>query len=129
MNKILIIEDDKEMCRELSDILRDEGYRVNSVSNGIEGINAINGGGYNLVLLDLKLPGLTGFEILEKTGNRMAGLKIIVLTGRPLLKDSDECISGINEEEEALLKKADLVVNKPFDVENILSKINSLLKI
>jgi DNA-binding response OmpR family regulator len=127
VKKILIIEDDKNMCKDLSDILRDEGYWVDSVNNGIEGIKAIAQGEYSLVLLDLKLPGLTGFEILKSAKKNKPELKIIVLTGRPLVKESEEGIASINEDEEVILRKADFVVNKPFDIEDILNKIKEFL--
>lgn len=125
MKKILLIDDDKEICKELSDILRYEGYRVDTLNNGMEGADAIIKGTYNLILLDLKLPGLTGFDILKSARKNNPELKIIVLTGRPLINESGRGIACINAEEEFLLKKADFVINKPFAVEDLLHKIKN----
>jgi CheY-like chemotaxis protein len=121
--RILIIDDDEEMCEELSEILTDEGYAVSSVHNGLEGRNRIANNGYDVILLDIKLPGLTGYDILKSSATVHRKCKIFVLTGRPMNKDFESGNKSCGNDEEDTLKLADGVINKPFDIQKVLETI------
>jgi|SRR3989339_522431 len=123
--KILMIDDDQELCEEVSEILRDEGYEVKTASDGIKGKKLIQNNRCDLVMLDLKMPKLTGFELLEYIKCVKPDLKIIVLTGSPLKN-----ILGQKEQEDKnesqILKLANVVLNKPFDISVVLGKVKEL---
>ncbi len=127
---ILIIDDDEEMCEEISEILTENGYNTEIVHDGLIGLNKITENEYNLVLLDLKIPSLNGFKVLKKVRENNKKIKIIVLTARPNFKISNDNFpanKNLNEEEK-ILKKADCIINKPFDILNLINKINELIK-
>ena len=66
MEPILLIDDDVELCAMLSDYLGRHGYEVTSVHNGKTGLGKALSGGYSMLLLDVMLPGLDGFEVLRR---------------------------------------------------------------
>jgi DNA-binding response OmpR family regulator len=124
--KLLIIDDDVEMCEEISEILRDEGYDVGTVHDGLEGRALLLREHFDLVLLDIKIPGMNGFEVLNAIREANISVKVIVLSGRPMVKE----LSGkpsTYDEEEAILKKADSVMGKPYDIVKVLETTKKLL--
>ena len=66
MEPILLIDDDVELCSMLSDYLGRHGYQVTAEHNGKTGLGLALGGGYSIMLLDVMLPGLDGFEVLRR---------------------------------------------------------------
>ena len=129
MNKnILIVDDDEELCEELRDTLSGEGYSVNCVHNGEEGKNLIIKDIYDVILLDIKLPRLNGYEVLKLTKDRHSKSKIFVLSGRPNIKIAPtETMTLQQEIEERALQLADKIFSKPFDVQQILDAIKNAL--
>lgn len=128
--KILIIDDDKELCEEIKEILSGEGYFINAEYDGLKGKEAVEKYGYDLLLLDLKLPGLSGYDILKNIRKENIRIKVIIVSGRPnndgLLR-SNIVYKDIDREEEDILKLADGIINKPFEVIVMLNKIKELL--
>lgn len=123
--KILMIDDDEELCEEITEILTNEGYRVTTAFDGLSGNRLIQKYDYDIVILDIKMPGLSGLDILEGIKGQDKELKIVVLTGRPLSKDLQE-EQDYNDKEESLLGLADGIIGKPFDIELLLGKIKEL---
>ena len=126
--KILIIDDDEEFCDELTEILTKEGFSVKCVFDGLTGLRYLTRHKYHIVILDLKLPGIDGYEILQKIDRVGRQDKFIVLSGRPMksaISDGGARLS--KEEEEQRLKKADVVMNKPFAIDALLEKIRLYL--
>lgn len=123
MNKsrILIIEDDEEMCEELIKFLEDEDYSSDVAYDGEEGMRFIKEDGYAIILLDLKMPGINGYEILKYIKEEYPATKVLVLTGSPIDREI------LNDYKNTTLKLADSVINKPFDAERVLSKIKELI--
>jgi CheY-like chemotaxis protein len=120
--KVLIADDDNEMRDEISGILRDEGYEVKTAENGLEAMKLIKKQKFDVLLLDLKMPVMTGFEVLKELNENKIKLNTIVLTGSTLGSSlPDEDIS--NEEKMRILKLAGSVMNKPFDISRLLEKI------
>lgn len=81
--KILIVEDEKDLRDLYIDILQREGYDVTGASDGEEGYMLMHKGGYDLVLLDIMMPKMDGFEILEKLKNtppQKPNRAIVILT-------------------------------------------------
>ncbi|HHE65269.1 MAG TPA: sigma-54-dependent Fis family transcriptional regulator [Bacteroidetes bacterium] len=84
--KILIIDDEKNIRRTLTDILQDEGYQVVSSENGEHGLSILSKELIDLVLLDVKLPGMDGIEVLEKIKESYPNLDVIMISGHSTIK-------------------------------------------
>ena len=78
--RILIIEDDEEMKSLLKDILEEEGYKTESVSNGSEGLQELAKEPFDLVITDIRMPGLTGLDILPIIKKLQPHASVIVIT-------------------------------------------------
>lgn len=113
--RILIVDDDRELCSEISEILRDEGYVVDIAADGLQGEACIKENNYAVVLLDFKMPGLNGIELLKRIKTQNRSSKVFLISGRPFLD------KVINELEPPYL--VDATFSKPFDVELLLAKI------
>ncbi|MFA5351561.1 MAG: response regulator [Candidatus Omnitrophota bacterium] len=113
--RILIIDDDIELCEELIDLLTDQGYFTEFCHDPVEGESLIRAGGFDIILLDFKMPSIGGLEILRKLKADNIKKRIFIFSGRPSvekeLKESGltETISG--------------VIAKPIDFNTFLNKI------
>lgn len=123
--KILMLDDDEELCEEIAEILIDEDYRVTTAFDGLTGKRLVEKYDYDILILDVKMPGLSGLDILESIKGQNKEVKVIILTGRPLSKELQEGII-CKDKEEKILRLADGIINKPFDIEVLLNKIKEL---
>ena len=123
---LLIIEDDETLCEELRDILEDEGYDVTSSNDGLNGLDLAVRGGFELLLLDLRLPGMSGLDILRSVRARNLPLKVIVLTGSPKTGDLPKGIRPSEADDVQVLSTADRVIFKPFHIVDLLAEIKRL---
>ena len=116
--KILVVEDEKKLARALQLELEYEGYQVATVHDGREALELVMNQTYDLILLDVMLPGLSGMEILRRA--RKEGLKtpIILLTARDATYDK---VSGLD------LGASDYIT-KPFEIEELLARIRAQLR-
>lgn len=114
---ILIVEDDVDISKILSSILEGEGYAIRCAYSGTEGEMCIEGSDYDLILLDLMLPGISGEELIEKV--RKAKIMPIIVVS-----------SKSNQEEKINVLKlgADDFVCKPFDVYEVLARVEVQLR-
>jgi len=122
--KILLIDDDRELCEEYTDIFEAEGYYVKTEINGITGKKTLETELFDVLLLDLKIPGLTGFEILQWLKVTANPIKIIVVSGRPLKNAGHS--TNFNAEEESLLTLASAVINKPSKIKYLIDVVATL---
>lgn len=115
--RLLVIDDDVELCSLLKEFLQREDYIVKCVHDGRNGLEEALKGGYDLVILDVMLPGMDGFEILKKL--RAAGrTPILMLTARG--EDVDRIIG--------LELGADDYLAKPFNPRELLARIKAILR-
>lgn len=127
--KILIIDDDEMLCEELAEILAGIGYKVKTVFDGREGLAAIRGSHYDLILLDLKMPRMNGIEVLKEIKQGAHAPKVIVLSANHSVNVFlGESVDMPHDYPERILQLADGVMNKPYDVDVLLSRIRGLLK-
>lgn len=117
MAKILIIEDDQKIARFLELELRHEGYDVTKVYDGRQGLDEALAGDYDLLLLDVLLPGLNGFEVLRRL-RKQTDLAVIMLTARDEVMDK---VAGLD-------MGADDYITKPFSIEELLARIRACLR-
>jgi CheY-like chemotaxis protein len=81
MNRILVVDDDLDLCELLAKYLQREGFEFDMVHNGSQAVERALGGNYALVILDVMLPGMNGFEILRSLRNK-SNLPVLMLTAR-----------------------------------------------
>ena len=112
-DKILIVDDDDSLRESMVSILESEGYMLDVAKSGQEAELKIRNNVYNLILLDIRLPDISGIELLAKINEYSFHMKKIILTGFP---DTDSAIKSVN-------KKADAYLVKPFDPEKLLEVI------
>jgi len=117
--KILLVDDDVELCRELVEILRDEGYHVDGLCDSVVAATFIKENSYDLFLFDYKMTGLSGVELIRLVKEKDPLGKIFVISGRPYI---DKILQRENV--------ASLVVGvvpKPFNVMHLLDKVKAAL--
>ena len=118
MKTILIIEDDISILRGLKDNLEYEGYHVLTETNGKKGLEIALEKKIGLLLLDLMLPGLNGYEICRKVKQEKPSLPVLMLTARGSEMDK---VSGLDT-------GADDYITKPFSLPELLARIRALLR-
>jgi DNA-binding response OmpR family regulator len=116
--RILVVEDDASIRRGLVDALEFSGYEVLQAADGTEGLKLAGRATYDLLLLDLILPGPSGFDILQAVRKDRPTLPIIVLTARG--EESDR-VRGLR-------LGADDYVVKPFSVRELLARVEAVLR-
>ncbi len=83
---ILVVDDEKNIRRTLRDILQDEGYNVTASESGEEALNLLSNNFFDLIFLDVKLPGIDGIEVLKRVKKDYMGLDVIVISGHSTIK-------------------------------------------
>jgi DNA-binding response OmpR family regulator len=126
--KILIIDDDEMLCEELAEILAENGYDVETVFDGREGLNAIQKIPYDVVLLDIKMPRMNGLEAFKEIKEGKAAPKVIILSANHSVNIFlGETLDMPQDQSQQILGLADGVMNKPYDVEILLARIRGFL--
>ncbi len=115
--KILLVEDEEKLARMVEMELRYEGYEVTKAFDGRSGLEQALSGKYDLVLLDIMLPQLSGMEVLRRL-RRESDLPVIMLTARDSVIDK---VSGLDS-------GADDYITKPFAIEELLARIRAALR-
>ena len=118
MESILIIDDDVNLCSALKDELVEVGYEVEYVNNGDEAINYLTRNAVDLLLLDLKMPGKDGFDVLKEFNDSRVKAKVIVLTAYADVKSAiDSAKMGASD-----------FISKPYDFDELLITIRKVLQ-
>ncbi|MDE2223276.1 MAG: response regulator [Candidatus Omnitrophica bacterium] len=126
MLKLLLIDDDEELCAELRELLETEGFKVDLAFDGLRGLDFLKTRPYQILILDLRLPGLNGYGILKSLVEISRRPKVLVLSGRPLGEPLLSVEGVSNDEEERILNIADVVINKPFMVDHFVQQVKQL---
>lgn len=116
MSNILIIEDDKDIAEVERDYLTINGFNADITDNGITGIDKVKQGNYNLILLDLMLPGLDGFSVCKKL-REITDIPILMVTAR---KEDIDKIRGLGV-------GADDYIEKPFSPNVLVARVKANL--
>ncbi len=114
---ILIVEDEEKIARFIELELLHEGYEVEKSQDGRDGLSKAQSGRFDLMILDVMLPGLNGFEVLRRL-RKDSGLPVIMLTARDAVMDKVAGLDG----------GADDYMTKPFAIEELLARIRLALK-
>lgn len=118
MSKILIVEDEQAMLVGLRDNLEFEGYQVETADRGDDGLKKLQADRFDLVLLDVMLPGMSGFDVCRKARAQGVDTPIILLTARG--EELDKVLG--------LELGADDYVTKPFSLRELLARIKVILR-
>ena len=114
--RILLIEDEKRMAQALCALLRLEKYDVDHYDNGIDGLSAIESNIYDIVILDVMLPGIDGFEVAKRARSAGITTPILMLTAKTEL---DNKVMGLDS-------GADDYLTKPFMTKELLARLRAL---
>jgi DNA-binding response OmpR family regulator len=117
MERILIVEDEEKLARFLELELKHEGYSVEKAFDGRTGLDMAETGSFDLVLLDVMLPRLSGLELLRRL-RRSSEVPVIMLTARDAVMDK---VTGLD-------MGANDYITKPFEIEELLARIRAALR-
>jgi diguanylate cyclase (GGDEF)-like protein len=107
--RILIVDDEEIMRSFLADVLVDEGYEVDIAENGEQGIEKIKTGNFHLVVTDVKMPGVSGIDVLKSAKNIDKNIDVIIMTG----------YASVNTAVESMKLGAVDYITKPFNIDQI----------
>ena len=116
--KVLIVEDEQFLADAIQLLLREHGYETDVAYDGETGSDYAELGIYDLVILDVMMPGMNGYEVARRLRRRHCGVRILMLTAKAEL---DDRIMGLDA-------GADYFLSKPFDTKELLACINALLR-
>jgi DNA-binding response OmpR family regulator len=116
--RVLVIEDEPRLRAMLIDNLEFEGYRVTAVASGEEAMTVFERHAFSLLLVDVMLPGISGFEVCERLRGRGTHVPIIILTARTHERDR---VRGLD-------LGADDYVRKPFSVRELLARVRAQVR-
>ncbi len=116
--KVLVIEDEKLLADSIKVMLQSKGFQVEAVYDGITGAEYAELGVYDLLILDVMMPGMDGYQVARRVRSKRCSTPILMLTAKSALEDR---IEGLNA-------GADYYLTKPFDSRELLACINALLR-
>ena len=116
--KVLIVEDERLLAESLRVLLESKGFTVETVYDGESGAEYAELGIYDLLILDVMMPGMDGFQVARRVRAKRCATPILMLTAK----------SGLEDRIEGLNAGADYYLTKPFDTRELLACINALLR-
>lgn len=114
--RLLLVEDEKRMAQALTELLLQEKYKVDHCADGLSGLDAAESGIYDIIILDVMLPGKNGFEIAKETRRQGIRTPILMLTAK---SDVDDKVIGLDS-------GADDYLTKPFMAKELLARLRAL---
>ena len=117
-SKILIVDDEKAIRESVSLVLSEEGYKTEIASNGNEALEFLNEQDYDVLITDLKMPGMDGIELIKKSMKICPQTSVIIITAH----------ASVESAIEALRIGAFDYILKPFDFDDLILKVQRLLK-
>jgi two-component system OmpR family response regulator len=115
--RVLIVEDEPDLLNSLLQAVREDGYAADGAPDGEEGLFKAETYGYDAILLDVMLPGIDGWEVLQRLRKKRK-TPVLMLTARDAVRDR---VKGLDT-------GADDYVVKPFDIEEVLARLRALIR-
>lgn len=116
--KILIVEDEMRLAEALAQIMQEQNYMADTVYDGRDGLSCALSGQYDVIVLDVMLPGLNGFEVVKRLRNAKNTTPVLLLTARDETSDK---VTGLDS-------GADDYMTKPFEPDELLARIRALAR-
>ena len=116
--QILVVEDERPLANAIKKILEQKGFFVDAIYDGAEAVDYALAASYNLIILDVMLPGLDGFEVVRALRRKGVSTPILMLTARAATADK---VQGLNT-------GADDYMTKPFDTDELLARVGALTR-
>ena len=116
--RVLVVEDEPDLLAVLAQSLREDGYAVDTASNGRDGYNRARGGQYDALVLDLMLPQIDGWTLLKELRKHGNVVPVLILTARDALSDR---VRGLD-------LGADDYLAKPFELAELLARLRSIIR-
>ncbi len=117
-NRVLVVDDEPNIVEVISMALRYQGFTVETAGTGREAVAAVSRFKPHLLILDVMLPDMEGFEVAERLGAQRAGVPIIFLTARDATEDKIRGLSGGGDD----------YMTKPFSLEELVARIRTILR-
>jgi two-component system OmpR family response regulator len=117
-NRVLVVDDEPNIVEVISMALRYQGFSVETAATGREAVAAVSRFKPHLLILDVMLPDMEGFEVAERLGAQRAGVPIIFLTARDATEDKIRGLSGGGDD----------YMTKPFSLEELVARIRTILR-
>ncbi|MGA2090418.1 MAG: response regulator [Endomicrobiales bacterium] len=119
MKKILIVDDEKNTCLLLSHFLQGQGFDVSYMHDGQQGLEAVKSQEPDIVILDVAMPGMDGWQLLRvlQSSPRTRLIPVVMCTGQDMIKDIDNAVE----------LGARGYITKPFALQRVLDKVNAIL--
>ncbi len=111
---ILVVDDEPDICANLRDILSEFGYRVDTATSGASALELVDRGNYDVALLDLKMPGMSGVELFREIKSRSSGTVAVIISA----------YASTSSAEEALQAGAWQILSKPVDIAQVMQCID-----
>ena len=115
---ILVVEDELSLANAIKKILEQQGFLVDAVHDGLSAVDYAEGFSYDLMILDVMLPGLDGFGVVQRIRQKGIATPTLMLTASTAVRDKG---TGLNY-------GADDYMTKPFDTEELLARVNALTR-
>ena len=122
MAKILIVDDDETVRALLTQLMTDAGYEVSSAGNGFQAEEACNKERFDLMIIDMVMPGKNGVVTVKEAARKYPSMKIIGISGGDRSFDGESYLDLVKE------RGAHLIFNKPFDGKDLLRAVKGLLE-
>ncbi len=122
MKRILILEDDEQFRKFLADILADEGYQVDAVSDGTQGLTAVADNRFDLIITDMFMPETDGMQFLREIRNKHRSMKVIGMSGGGRGVFPSEVLPAFE------ILGAQKTIDKPFTKKELLPLVHELLE-
>ena len=115
---VLLVDDERELVNALAAILKQHNYNVDCAFNGEDGLDFALSGIYDVIILDVMMPKMDGFEVLKRLRAKKIDAPVLMLTAKSDVSDKIEGLNG----------GADDYITKPFDTQELLARIKALLR-
>lgn len=140
MLKILVAEDDRELCQLFTHVLTKNGYAVKGVSNGKEALDALDNDYYDLIISDIMMPEMDGYELVRSLRDANINIPVMMITAKDSFDDmqkgflsgsDDYMVKPVNVNEmvlrvQALLRRAQLIHDRRLAIGNTVLELDSL---
>ncbi len=117
--RILVVDDEQRICHLIEELLKQEGYQVDVSFSGTDALEMIKNNNYQMLITDLKMPGIDGLELIRKTKEQKPEIKTIIVTG----------YTTVDAVVESLKHGVDDYIKKPFNISELIKTVKQTLHI